>query len=141
MPAPRKYPDELRDRAQRLVAEAMSEDAALSLNAAVKRIASKVGVVPDTLRGWVRRACGKSDRIDAEVAARSVLAVQLVGGREPSSARLITAPGDRGLYSHQDNLRVQMALFPGFAAARWMDQPGSPCQVASGSQGVGWLES
>jgi len=56
--------------------------------------------------------------IDAEVAARSVLAVQLVGGRKPSSARLITAPGDRGLYSHQDNLRVQMALFPGFAAAR-----------------------
>jgi len=75
------------------------------------------------------------------VAAGSVLAVQLVGGREPSSARLITAPGDRGLYSHQDNLRVQMAPFPGFAAARWMDQPGSPCQVASGSQGVGWLES
>ncbi len=140
MPAPRKYPDELRDRAQGLVAEAMSEDAALSLNAAVKRIASKVGVVPDTLRGWVRRARGKSDRIDAEVAAGSVLAVQLVGGREPSSARLITAPGDRGLHS-QDNLRVQMALFPGFAAARRMDQPGSPCQVASGSQGVGWLES
>ena len=56
MPAPRKYPDELRDRAQRLVAEAMSEDSSLSLNAAVKRIAPKVGVVPDTLRGWVRRA-------------------------------------------------------------------------------------
>ena len=56
MPAPRKYPDELRDRAQRLVAEAMSEDPSLSLNAAVKRIAPKVGIVPDTLRGWVRRA-------------------------------------------------------------------------------------
>ncbi|WKV16052.1 IS3 family transposase [Janibacter limosus] len=56
MPAPGKYPDELRDRAQRLVAEAMSEDTSLSLNAAVKRIAPKVGVVPDTLRGWVRRA-------------------------------------------------------------------------------------
>ena len=56
MPAPRKYPDELRDRAQRLVLEAMVEDSSLSLNAAVKRIAPKVGVVPDTLRGWVRRA-------------------------------------------------------------------------------------
>ncbi|MEP7370200.1 MAG: hypothetical protein ABI662_11125 [Dermatophilaceae bacterium] len=56
MPAPRKYPDELRDRAQRLVAEAMSEDPSLSMNAAVKRIAPKVGVVPDTLRGWVHRA-------------------------------------------------------------------------------------
>ena len=56
MPAPRKYPDELRDRAQRLGAEAMSENASLSMNAAVRRIAPKVGVVPDTLRGWGRRA-------------------------------------------------------------------------------------
>jgi transposase len=56
MPAPRKYPDELRERSQRLVAEAMSEDPSLSMNAAVRRIAPKVGVVPDTLRGWVRRA-------------------------------------------------------------------------------------
>ena len=56
MPAPRKYPDELRDRAQRLVAEAMSEDSSLSMNAAVKRIAPKVGVVPDTLRGWIKRS-------------------------------------------------------------------------------------
>lgn len=39
-----------------MVAEAMSEDSSLSMNAAVRRIAPKVGVVPDTLRGWVRRA-------------------------------------------------------------------------------------
>ena len=39
-----------------MVLEAMVEDSSLSLNAAVKRIAPKVGVVPDTLRGWVRRA-------------------------------------------------------------------------------------
>lgn len=44
-----EVPEELRDRAQRLVAEAMSEDASLSLNAAVKRITPKVGVVPDTM--------------------------------------------------------------------------------------------
>ena len=34
----------------------MSEDTSLTLNGAVKRIAPKVGVVTDTLRGWVRRA-------------------------------------------------------------------------------------
>ncbi len=56
MPAPRKYPSELRERARRLVAEAMSEDSSLSLNGAVKRIGPKVGVVPDTLRGWVKQA-------------------------------------------------------------------------------------
>ena len=44
----------------RLVSEAMSEDASLSMNAAVLRIGPKVGVVPDTLRGWV-----KQSRVDA----------------------------------------------------------------------------
>ena len=63
MPAPRKYPNELRERAQRLVAEAMTEDPSLSLNAAVKRIGPRVGVVPDTLRGWCKQA-----RIDAGAA-------------------------------------------------------------------------
>lgn len=47
MPAPRKYPQELRDRAARLVAEAMAKDPGLSLNAATKRIGPKVGVLPD----------------------------------------------------------------------------------------------
>lgn len=64
MPAPRKYPDELRERAQRLVAEAMIEDPSLSLNAAVKRIGPRVGIVPDTLRGWCKQA-----RVDAGLAA------------------------------------------------------------------------
>jgi transposase len=36
MPAPRKYPPELRERAQRLVAEARTEDPGLSMNAAVR---------------------------------------------------------------------------------------------------------
>ena len=56
MPAPRKYPQELRDRAQRLVAEAQEQDPELSLNAAVKRIGERVGVNPDTLRGWCKQA-------------------------------------------------------------------------------------
>ena len=55
MPAPRKYPPELRERAQRLVAEAMVEDPTLSLNSAVKRVGERVGVVPDTLRGWIKQ--------------------------------------------------------------------------------------
>ena len=55
MPAPRKYPNELRERAQRLVAEAREQDQALSLNAAVLRIGPRVGVNPDTLRGWCKQ--------------------------------------------------------------------------------------
>jgi transposase len=56
MPAPRKYPNELRERAIRLVREARAEDPKLSLNAAARRIAPRVGVVPDTLRGWCQQA-------------------------------------------------------------------------------------
>ena len=56
MPAPRKYPLELRERAQRLVAEARGQEPGLAMNAAVLRIGPRVGVNPDTLRGWVKRA-------------------------------------------------------------------------------------
>ena len=55
MPAPRKYPQELRERAIRLVLEAREQDPNLSLNAAVKRIGPRVGVNADTLRGWFRQ--------------------------------------------------------------------------------------
>jgi transposase len=56
VPAPRKYPNELRERAQRLVAEAREQEPDLSLNAAVKRIGPRVGINPDTLRGWCKQA-------------------------------------------------------------------------------------
>jgi transposase-like protein len=56
MPAPRKYPAELRERAVRLVLEAREQDANMTLNAAVQRIGPRVGVVPDTLRTWARQA-------------------------------------------------------------------------------------
>jgi transposase len=56
MPAPRKYPNELRERAIRLVLEARELESELSLNAAVKRVGPRVGVNADTLRGWVKQA-------------------------------------------------------------------------------------
>jgi len=43
VPAPRKYPLELRDRAQRLVVEARQEEPGLSLTAAVMRIGKRLG--------------------------------------------------------------------------------------------------
>ena len=56
MAAPRKYPAELRERAQRMVLAARADDPSLSLNQALLRIGPRVGVNPDTLRGWVKRA-------------------------------------------------------------------------------------
>ncbi len=56
MPAVRKYPQELRERAIRLVQEARAQDPELSLNQAVIRIGQRVGVNADTLRGWCKQA-------------------------------------------------------------------------------------
>jgi transposase len=56
MPAPRKYPPELRERAMRLVHEAREGEPELSMHQAVQRIGSRVGVNADTLRGWCKQA-------------------------------------------------------------------------------------
>jgi transposase len=54
MPAPRKYPDELRERATRLAVEARRDPA--SAVGAIQRIADQLGIHPEALRGWVRKA-------------------------------------------------------------------------------------
>ena len=54
MPAPRKYPEELGERATRLALDARCE--ASSRRGAVARIAGQLDVHPEALRGWVRWA-------------------------------------------------------------------------------------
>ena len=56
MPAPRKFNEEMRQRAKRLVREAREQEPGLSVNEACKRIGSQLGIVPDTLRGWCKQA-------------------------------------------------------------------------------------
>ena len=51
MPGPRKYPNELHERAQHMVAKAISQDPALSMFGTVIRIGPRMGVVQDKLRG------------------------------------------------------------------------------------------
>lgn len=54
MAAPRKYPDELRERSIRLVLEAKSDPA--TRTGAAQRVAAQLGINVDTLRGWVKQA-------------------------------------------------------------------------------------
>ncbi|WP_447006681.1 transposase [Saccharothrix isguenensis] len=54
MAPPKKYPDELRERATRMVVEDRRDPAAAT--GAIKRIADQLGIHPEALRTWVKRA-------------------------------------------------------------------------------------
>ena len=54
MPAPRKYPAELRERATRMAMDARKEPA--TRQGALQRIAEQLGINAETLRSWVKQA-------------------------------------------------------------------------------------
>ena len=56
MPALKKYPDELRERAIRFALVLVDGPEQLSVNAASKRVGEQLGIVPDSLRNWVQQA-------------------------------------------------------------------------------------
>ena len=54
MAAPRKYPDELRERATRMAVETRRDPATRA--GALTRIGKQLGINPETLRNWVTQA-------------------------------------------------------------------------------------
>ena len=73
MPAPRKYPDELRERAIRLVMDLVEDPGGPSINAACLRVGDQLGINGDTLRNWVKQArvdAGKAPGVTTEDRAR-----------------------------------------------------------------------
>jgi transposase len=54
MAAPRRYPEELRERAIRLALDARKDPG--SRSGACTRIGEQLGINPETLRGWVSQA-------------------------------------------------------------------------------------
>ena len=58
MAAPRKYPDEVRERAIRLVRDLVDspDDDAMTVTGACRRVGEQLGINTDTLRNWVKPA-------------------------------------------------------------------------------------
>jgi transposase len=54
MPAPKKYPDELRERAVRMVFQIREESG--QRTGVIAWVASKLGINRETLRNWVKQA-------------------------------------------------------------------------------------
>ncbi len=54
MSAPKKFSDELRERATRMAVELRRDSATRS--GAIRRVAEQLGMHPETLRNWVRQA-------------------------------------------------------------------------------------
>ncbi|GAA4521788.1 transposase [Brachybacterium paraconglomeratum] len=54
MAAPRKYPDELRERATRMAVDARQDRATRA--GAYRRVGEQLGIHPETLRTWVKQA-------------------------------------------------------------------------------------
>ena len=54
MPAPKKYPDELRERAVRMVFEMRERTG--QRKGAIARVGEQLGINPETLRNWINAA-------------------------------------------------------------------------------------
>ncbi len=54
MPAPRKYSDELRERAVRMVEESLKENPGLAHKRACSQVGEKLGIPGATIRNWFR---------------------------------------------------------------------------------------
>ncbi len=56
MPAPRKYPDEIRDRSVRLVRDRLADVPGMTVTRACRDVGEQLGIKGDTLRNWVTAA-------------------------------------------------------------------------------------
>ena len=56
MPALKKYPDEMRERASRLVRDKLADTPGLSVTRGRRLVGEQLGINPDTLRNWVKQA-------------------------------------------------------------------------------------
>ena len=75
MGAPRKYPDELRERATRMALKALADPD--RSRGAIVRVAEQLGVHREALRTWVRKAQGEGQDASSVSANRDARLAQL----------------------------------------------------------------
>jgi transposase len=109
MPAHKKYPDELRERAIRLAMDQIEEG---SGQAVFRRVGEQLGINPETLRGWVKQA-------------------QIEAGQHPGTT---TSEAQRLQELEAENLKLRTVSCVG--RTRWRIQAVSARNSASFSDGV-----
>lgn len=96
MPAPRNYPQELRERATRLVHEAREQDPELSLNAPVVRIGQRVGGRQDYKKAAAERRADRADMPGSKAAPELAASGPLDGLFAQIDSGEIELTGDGG---------------------------------------------
>jgi transposase len=98
-PFQRRYPPELRERAIRMVHEAIAESG--ERQGAVTRVARQLGIGPESLRNWVKQAeidRGKRPGITTaeqrRIAERENRELERAAGRPPRPARRLPLVDD-----------------------------------------------
>jgi transposase-like protein len=89
MAAPKKYSDELRERARRMALQARRDPATAA--GALKRVADQLGIHPEALRTWVKSAEVDGGRLDPR-AARVLAASESSILRDLLPTRSISSP-------------------------------------------------
>jgi transposase len=87
MPAPRKYPEELKERATRLALDARRD--VTTRRGAIARIAGQLDIHPEALRGWVRWAEAASSTAGPSSRGRTGNDAAGVAGEEVSDRQRI----------------------------------------------------
>lgn len=100
MPAPRKYTDELRERAIRMVRETLNDNPGLAHKRACQQVGDQLGIPGATLRNWFRS--GVADAVASPSGA---------SGRDPQARIVELEKENRELRRANAILRSASAFF------------------------------
>jgi transposase len=111
MPAARKYPEELKERATRLAVDARRD--AMTRRGAIVRIAGQLDIHPEALRGWVRWAEAASSTASPSSRARTTKDAEEVGEAVSDRQRILELEAKNRELTRANLILRQAATFFG----------------------------